>query len=133
MQLAEQVVPLATILVAEDEDSIRDICRRVLEGAGYRVLASVNGQAAIELLAQMGETVDLVLADVVMPVAGGEVIYEYLRRANSPIPLIFTSGYAPGGAPSDLLKSPGVTLLRKPYTVAQLLTTVKAALPRRDV
>ena len=124
----ETGVPLATILVAEDEDSIRDICRRVLVDAGYQVLVAANGQAAIELLADMGESVDLVLADVVMPVAGGEAIFEYLRRAELKVPIVFTSGYALRNSPSEMLESPGITLLRKPYTLAQLLATVKAAL-----
>ncbi len=118
----------ARILVAEDEDSIRDICRRVLSDAGYRVLVAANGQTAIDILQHSGEAVDLVLADVVMPVAGGEAIFDFLRRSELTIPIIFTSGYAARGTPAEFLDGEGVTLLRKPYTLAQLLNSVRQAL-----
>lgn len=118
----------ATILVAEDEESIRDICRRVLANAGYTVLVAPDGQTAIDLLWQRGEDIDLVLADVVMPVAGGEAIFDYVRRARLRVPVIFTSGYTPRNAPAGFLQEPGIILLRKPFTLAQLLTTVRTAL-----
>ena len=118
----------ARILVAEDEDSIRDICRRVLTDAGYQVLVAVNGQAAIDILSERGGQVDLILADVVMPVAGGEAISEFLRTAELKIPIIYTSGYALRSGPADFLQGEAVTLLRKPYSLSQLLATVKNAL-----
>lgn len=118
----------ARILVAEDEDSIRDICRRVLTDAGYRVLVAANGQTAIDILQHSGEHIDLVLADVVMPVAGGEAIFDFLRRSELSIPIIFTSGYARRGTPAEFLDGAGITLLRKPYTLAQLLACVRGAL-----
>lgn len=121
-------VASATILVAEDEDSIRDICRRVLVDAGYQVVLAADGREAIALLSQMGENIDLVLADVVMPVVGGEAIAEYLRQTDLRMPVVFTSGYALRNSPGEFLEAPGVTLLRKPYTLAQLLATVKSAL-----
>jgi two-component system cell cycle sensor histidine kinase/response regulator CckA len=111
------------ILVAEDEESIRDICQRALTQAGYRVTVVADGQAAIDLLARAGGDFDLVLADVIMPVAGGEAISDYLRRSELDIKVIYATGYSMLGTPPD-----GVDLLRKPYTLAQLLGAVKAAL-----
>ena len=114
------------ILVADDEESIRDICQRVLMQAGYQVTAVSDGQAAINLLAQDGAAFDLVLADMVMPVAGGEAIYDYLRQENRDLPVIFATGYA-------LLETTprDVTVLRKPFTLTQLLETVKSTLSVR--
>jgi CheY-like chemotaxis protein len=120
--------PLGTILVAEDEESIRDICRRVLTDSGYRVLAAANGRDAVELLEARGGEIDLVLADVVMPGTGGEAIFEYLQSSPRKVPVIYTSGYAARNSPAQFLEGQEITLLRKPYSLSQLLETVRAAI-----
>lgn len=117
-----------TILVAEDEESIREICRRVLTDSGYQVLTVANGRDAIEVLTARGTDISLVLADVVMPEAGGEAIHDYLRRSELQVPVVYTSGYAARNSPARFLDEHGVMLLRKPYSLAQLLDTVRAAL-----
>jgi two-component system cell cycle sensor histidine kinase/response regulator CckA len=92
------------------------------------VLVAVNGKAAIDILSEMGGQVDLILADVVMPVAGGEAISDFLRDAQLKTPIIYTSGYTLRSGPADFLQREAVTLLRKPYSLSQLLATVKDAL-----
>jgi CheY-like chemotaxis protein len=116
------------ILVAEDEDSIRDICRRVLNDAGYDVLEAANGQIAIDLLKEKSAHIDLVLADLAMPLAGGEAIADHLSQTGLHIPIIITTGYSASHSPGAFLDRTDLVLLRKPYTLSQLLATVRTAL-----
>ena len=119
----------ATILVAEDEESLRDIAGRVLRHAGYDVIVVSDGAQAIEALAQWGQTINLVITDVVMPEVGAEAILAYLRdQRKSTLPVICTSGYTAQQVPSEVLDDQNVQLLRKPYTLQELLGTVETIL-----
>ncbi len=84
-----------TILLAEDEDSVRWLAKQALEALGYRVLAATNGEEAVALIRQ-DDGVALALLDVVMPGKGGKEAYDEMRRANPRLKVIFMSGYTAG-------------------------------------
>ncbi len=117
-----------TILVAEDEESLRDIAARALRGAGYDVIVVSDGAEAIEALTRWTSQIQLILTDVVMPGLGAEAVLEHLRFAQLDIPVVCTSGYSSRHIPVSLVDDRNVTLLRKPYNLRELLTEVQRAL-----
>ncbi|MBD0326492.1 MAG: response regulator, partial [Pyrinomonadaceae bacterium] len=106
-----------TILVAEDEEPLRDLARSVLEELGYRVMLARNGEEAVDIYAAHREQVDLVILDVVMPRMGGREAYEQISLSGSGVPLIFMTGYSAEMVPSKFVGSTGMQLMQKPYSV----------------
>jgi two-component system cell cycle sensor histidine kinase/response regulator CckA len=122
-----------TILVADDEEPLLDIAGRVLNHAGYEVRLAVGGREAIETLSAHGSEIALVITDVVMPEVGAVEILAYLEDHElGHIPVICTSGYATSHVPAVVSARPGVRLLRKPYTLEELLGLVEELLLEVD-
>jgi CheY-like chemotaxis protein len=123
-----------TLLLVEDDPSVRYLAGTILETQGYTVLRANNGQDALSVAqAYHGAPIRLVVTDVIMPVMGGKVMAEWLRISNPDLKILFTSGYTDEdiicqGAPD------GVEFLAKPYTPATLARKVRAMLDdgRRD-
>jgi PAS domain S-box-containing protein len=115
-----------TILVVEDEESVRSLATRILERAGYHVLQAPNGAAAVSLVGTRLAEVDVLLSDIVMPGMRGPELYEVLRAARPGLPAVFMSGYAAGEAGATLVPD-GCTLLAKPFTTEALLAAVAKA------
>jgi signal transduction histidine kinase/ActR/RegA family two-component response regulator len=114
------------VLVADDEELVRDVLRRVLEGAGYRVTAVADGLAAVDAASR--EPFDLVILDAVMPGASGRVAWERIAAIRPGIRFLVVSGYAADTFPLEALERAGVPLLGKPFTEHSLLGAVRAAL-----
>jgi PAS domain S-box-containing protein len=115
-----------TILIAEDEDGIRETLTRTLSGAGYTVLSAVDGSSALELAGQHAERIDLLISDVVMPGMLGDELAAHLLERRPDTKVLFMSGYA-----GDLMNrygvlQPDVTVLPKPFTEDELLTAIRA-------
>jgi two-component system, cell cycle sensor histidine kinase and response regulator CckA len=117
-----------TVLVAEDESALREVALRVLTSAGYRVLAAVDGEEALAVAEAYDGAIDIVLSDVVMPKMNGRELAEALRRSRPATPVLFMSGYAAPLMTDQGLLEPGVTVLGKPFTKAQLLDLLDATL-----
>ena len=111
-----------TILLAEDDDVVRDVAVRMLAGAGYTVVAARHGSEALELAER--HDVDLLLTDVVMPGLSGPETARMLRQRAPELPVLFMSGYAPESEGSVV----GAELVRKPFQPGDLLTSVRRAL-----
>ena len=124
-----------TILLAEDEPSVRRVAEHALELAGYVVLTAENGKEALEILRARGREIDLVVTDVIMPVMGGRELYAEARAAGfTDVTFLFTSGYtSPGGADRDFHLTPDMHFLRKPWTLNELLDQVAALMLARPV
>jgi len=115
-----------TILVAEDEASVRTFLVTVLERSGYQVLAAVDGSAAIAIVDNSAIVIDAVVSDVDMPGATGLEVVAFARSRRPGIGLVLTSGTNLWTA--DQIAD-GVTLLQKPFTIDQLLEAIAATLP----
>ncbi len=115
-----------TVLVAEDEDGVRDAVVRLLVRAGYQVLPAANGRDALAIAERHDETIHALLTDVVMPVMNGRELAEALHRIRPEVPVLFMSGYAAPLMTEQGLLEPGVTVLGKPFTKADLLTGLDA-------
>ncbi len=117
------------ILIVDDEPSVRDLLRQTLVGAGFQVSEAANGAEALVILAQRENAIDLVVADLLMPVMDGTVLIRELHRRRPGLPIVAMSGHL-GNAGIDSAVRPAIrALLPKPFDAAQLLATLRAALP----
>jgi signal transduction histidine kinase len=120
-----------TILVAEDEDSVRELTCQFLASSGYSVLEARNGLEALDSIHQHAGRIDLVLSDMVMPKMGGAALAERLKSSHPHISVLLVSGYAEyTGAPPGTGSKPAV-VLQKPFSRAVLVEKVREALERR--
>jgi CheY-like chemotaxis protein len=117
-----------TILVVDDEDSVRKITKQTLEAFGYRVTLACDGVEAIAAVAREGATISAVITDMMMPIMDGPATIQVLRKMNPHLPVIAASGLA---AKTHIAKvaSLGVQhFLSKPYTTEKLLQLLKKLL-----
>jgi len=118
-----------TVLVAEDEESVRLLTVQSLERHGYRVLAADSGEAALKIASTFDGTIDLLVSDVVMPGMKGPELAERLRAMRPGVRVLLMSGYAADVVtPNDLREA---ALLSKPFSPAALTKAVRAALDHR--
>jgi hypothetical protein len=120
-----------TVLVAEDEDAIRELARRLLERNGYRVLTASNGPEALDVAAAYDGTIDLLLSDVVMPQMSGSDLADHMRASRPNIRVLFMSGYSH----AILGDRHAVTehILEKPFSERELTARLRAVLDERPL
>ncbi|HEU4587815.1 MAG TPA: PAS domain S-box protein [Gemmatimonadales bacterium] len=117
-----------TVLVVEDEATVRNAIRRILTRQGYAVLEARHGAEALRRLDEAAHPVDLVVTDLVMPEMNGrELVAQLQTRPNLPKVLVI-SGYDEQAALKGEPLPAGVEFLAKPFTVDSLLRSVRAAL-----
>ena len=117
-----------TILVAEDEASLRRLAYILLTGLGYRVLLAENGEEAVRIYHSDPSLIDLVTLDIVMPRMGGREAYQKMCESGNVPPVIFISGYSGEGAPEQEIDT--VAFLQKPFAVDELGRKVRELLDR---
>jgi signal transduction histidine kinase len=117
-----------TVLLVEDEDAVRNACRRILERAGFQVVEASDGSQALAELAD--GPVDLLLTDVIMPGGmTGRALAERLQATRPGLPVLFMSGYTADVIATRGILEPGITVVEKPFTTSELLGKVRALLP----
>jgi len=117
-----------TVLVAEDNGTVRALACRMLEDLGYRVLAGETAERCIELSRSHPGAIHLLLADVIMPERNGKELYDLLKRDRPEMKVLFMSGYAGNVIAHHGILDEGVQLLQKPFTNADLSRQVRRAL-----
>ncbi len=117
-----------TILLVEDETSVRTSARRLLERHGYSVVEARHGVEALELAERPGRHFDLVVTDVVMPEMGGRELVERLRARHPSLKVLFMSGYTERAISVDGTMPPGTGFVEKPFTVEQLIRRLRKIL-----
>ncbi len=108
------------ILVADDEDSIREMCKPVLEKLGYSVTLACNGHDAVELFRQSPDKYDFIILDLTMPILNGEEAYEHMKHIREDARIIISSGYSTIEADKRFANKDIAGFLHKPYTIEQL-------------
>jgi CheY-like chemotaxis protein len=124
----EKHYPTGTVLVVEDEPPVLQMAARVLERGGHSVFTAQDGSFALDALAERNGEVDLILADVVMPVMSGPELAERVSELYPKTPVIFMSGYTQEMITRQSVITGEVTLIEKPFTAAALLRAVGEAL-----
>jgi CheY-like chemotaxis protein len=122
-----------TILVVEDDDTVRSTVVGMLGDMGYRVLEAANGASALTAL-ESGEAVDLVFTDVIMPGSvSSRVLADRAKELRPGIKILFTSGYTENTIVHNGRLDPGVQLISKPYGREQLAHKIRQVLSRPDM
>jgi two-component system cell cycle sensor histidine kinase/response regulator CckA len=117
-----------TILVVEDDESLRKLIVRFLEGAGYRVLQAGNAEAAIDLVQSFKDSIDLVLTDMIMPTMSGLELSGHVKALRGDLKILLMSGYAGDYTARYGAIETGVLLLEKPFTRRDLLSKISTVL-----
>ena len=117
-----------TILLVEDDASLRRTATRVLEKHGYTVVTATDGQDALSLVRSRPAAPDLIISDVVMPRASGPQLLAALRAAGATPRMLFTSGYTARDVHERSLLEHDVPFLAKPWTIDDLLRKVRDVL-----
>jgi two-component system cell cycle sensor histidine kinase/response regulator CckA len=117
-----------TILLAEDEPQVREAAERILTKYGYRVLSAGDGASALKLLETCGETVHLLLTDVVMPGMGGGELAAKVREARPDTRVLYMSGYCNDSLIQKGTLNGGSRVVAKPFSANSLAQQVREAL-----
>ena len=116
-----------TVLLAEDDPAVRRVTALALRGLGYTVLEAANGDEALRLAqTPSGREIDLLLADLVMPLMGGRELASRLRQIRPQLKVLYTSGYPeePAQGTPDL----GIGFMQKPYSPSNLARKIREVL-----
>ncbi|HEX2964349.1 MAG TPA: response regulator, partial [Syntrophorhabdaceae bacterium] len=119
-----------TVLVAEDDASLRQLTRITLESFGYIVITAEDGEDAIAKYMENRERISLVLIDMIMPKKNGNEVREALTRINPRIKMLFSSGYAMDTVKSNEVLEGDFDFIRKPFLPKDLLMKVREILDR---
>jgi two-component system cell cycle sensor histidine kinase/response regulator CckA len=121
-----------TILIAEDEEVLRDLTTLMLEDRGYTVIAAETPQHALDVVEQASEQIDLLLTDLVMPHMGGIELAARLRDQNPNLRVLFMSGYAGEALTQNGRLENGAGFIEKPFSSSELAQRVRAILDGRE-
>jgi PAS domain S-box-containing protein len=122
-----------TVLVVEDEDTVRRLACRVLRTKGYRVLEAREGAEALDLLRQHGGPVDLLITDIIMPGLGGPALVERLGPSVPDMRVLYITGYSEEAIRLEGMLPAGGDLLEKPFTAHELAERVRQTLARTEI
>nr|WP_321464453.1 ATP-binding protein [uncultured Desulfobulbus sp.] len=117
-----------TILVVEDDGSVLDMTTHMLQFLGYRVLSAHSPNEAISLMETHGDTIDLLLTDVIMPGMNGLDLLNTLTITHSGLRWLFTSGYTGNVIARHGILEKDTPFIQKPFTIGQLAKAVRKAL-----
>ena len=121
------MLPTTTILIADDECSVREVVGLALRRHGYEVLEAADGRQALELAAAHSSRIHLLLTDLRMPVMDGRELAERLKRKHPETKILFMSGY------SVAALDPQAAFLPKPFSPGALVSKVEEILEGRQV
>lgn len=120
-----------TILIAEDDATIRQMLKSCLEPMGYTILLAADGQEAIELGRTYGEDINLLLTDVIMPGMNGQELADEITKTRPAIKVIFMSGYTDDSIAHHGVLGPGVDFIQKPITLTRLAQKLRTVLKKQ--
>jgi PAS domain S-box-containing protein len=114
-----------TILLVDDEESIRDFATALLNNFGYKVITASNGKEALEIYQREGHSISLTILDLIMPVMDGRQFLTGVLRINPDAKIVIASGASEGGPASEARVAGAKGFVQKPYDMRQLLTRIR--------
>jgi PAS domain S-box-containing protein len=117
-----------TVLLAEDDDSVRNLIITLLTEAGYTVISSSDGEQAVEAFLKNKDRIRLLILDLIMPKKNGKEVYEAMRKIRPDIKVLFMSGYAADIFEKKDIPEEGLNLLLKPISPTLFLNRVRDTL-----
>ncbi|MCL4218357.1 MAG: response regulator, partial [Candidatus Hydrogenedentes bacterium] len=120
-----------TILLAEDEDTVRELIQEVLQNQGYAVLAASHGAEALGLALNRGERIDLLVTDLVMPHMNGRDLAERSTAAHPEMKVLYMSGYTDNTLVPGGMLTTGMEFIQKPFSPDDLARRIRQVLDSR--
>ena len=117
-----------TVLVVDDEAIVRNLAKAMLEQLGYSVLVAEDGVAAVDAYRERGDTIDLVILDMIMPNMGGRECLEHLQQLNPGVKVIISTGYSHDTIANRMSGQQSYGFLQKPYRLQELSEIVATTL-----
>jgi two-component system cell cycle sensor histidine kinase/response regulator CckA len=117
-----------TVLLVEDEESVRQLVRDTLAAKGYKVIEAANGEAGLKVSSEYAGTIEVLITDVVMPGMGGRELAKRVSAARPNIKVLFLSGYTEDAIIHEGVLEPGTAFLQKPFTLQMLSRKVREVL-----
>jgi two-component system cell cycle sensor histidine kinase/response regulator CckA len=118
----------ATVLVVEDDESLRELTTEILKEIGYDVLVASNGRQALEICEANGRNIQLMISDMVMPEMDGLQLAEKVAGAHPGMKIILMSGYTEHAVMRQRSVPPGIHFVHKPFTPTALRAKVREVL-----
>jgi len=122
-----------TVLLVEDEDSVRELVRVTLSSRGYNVLEAENGERGLQLATESKDPIDLLVTDVMMPGMGGRDLVRKLLAIRPGIKVLYLSGYTEDALLTQGSLGPGAAFLQKPFTLQNLAKKVRELLSSKSL
>jgi len=120
-----------TLLLVEDDRSVRQLADRMLGDRGYKVIPCSGGKDALRAFASAPEQIDIVVTDLIMPGMSGRELVQALRQIRPSVAALYVSGYTQDEIIRRGLHDPSVSFLQKPFTADELTNKVRAVLDAR--
>ncbi len=117
-----------TVLLVEDEESVRELVRETLAARGYKVLEAENGESGLLVAEAYGDGIDILITDVVMPGMGGRELAKRLLQMRPTLGVLYLSGYTEDTILHQGVLGPGTAFLQKPFTLQNLARKVREVL-----
>jgi two-component system NtrC family sensor kinase len=120
-----------TILLAEDNESVRRLTEQTLVSYGYKVLIACDGEEALDIFRRHGKEIAMAVLDVVMPKMGGKQAYDEMAMISPGVKVLFLSGYSANAIHESFVLLPGISFLQKPFSPDALARKVREVLDRK--
>jgi DNA-binding NtrC family response regulator len=122
-----------TVLLVDDEETVRSTAASILELNGYKVITAVDGLEGVEIFRERSSEITVVILDMTMPRMGGADAFREMHSINPAVPVILSSGYSEEDAVSGMNKQGLAGFIQKPYRVRTLLDKVEEILKNPKV
>ncbi len=117
-----------TVLVIEDDHSVRNILRVMLEQSGYAVMEACDGEEGVNVYKVNGRFIHLVLSDVIMPKKNGRQVYDEIKELDKHAKVLFMSGYSVDVLYNRMIMEKGFHFIQKPMKPRELLVKIREML-----
>ena len=129
---AQDLCGSETVLIAEDDESVRKLAVSILKRKGYEVYWAANGHECLKLFQEKMDSIHLLITDVIMPDMNGKELYERISELKSGIKVLYASGYTDNVIAHHGVLDKGIHFIQKPFSIQGLSAKVRKVLDERE-